>query len=237
MGFVLAILEQRFRYLVFQKRIALTGVQNFLEHYIHNHGSVFLKVARELGVTIPSRPENILSWVDLLSMRLLPTCSRRILKPKNRVFLSYHRSKPDTKSAFEISENFAKHGISHFLDKKNLKEGLPWRSRVAFEISQATHFILLLSENTVGSDTCCAHEVRQALACMPITAWPQIFVCLLDSEEKIRNVGGDPLFTYLLERANRVDINLFLSEADANGWLNSTAPESFFSSFMSMFRH
>ena len=210
-AFVLGAIEQRWRYLVFQLRLRLTGVENHAEHMGVRIVPVLARVAPD-KVPQTLRFDDEEAWRalwDMYSMRVLPSVSRPFLPWWPRVFISYAWRQGDEREAdelfaFRLADALKECGISHFLDRRELKRGLPWRSRIAIEISKASHFILVLSSRTAHGETC-AREARQALACLPLASWPRIIVCALDPEEEILEAGGDDVFGYLLERAVRLD--------------------------------
>ncbi len=235
-GLVLGIVEQHYRYAVFQRRLRLAGADNYAEHMACRILPVLARVAPS---RVPSRVsfESGDDWFgiwDLYAMRLMPSSSRTFLSRRPRVFISYRwadeKDQRDADLAADVAERLRTAGVSHFLDNRVLRRGLPFRSRIAVEIAEATHFLLLLSKRTVAGATC-GDEARQALACLPISMWPRILVCLLDEEKEIRAAAGDPVFAYLLERADRVTLGQLADPAARKACLKKTKPESFLHDF------
>jgi hypothetical protein len=166
-------------------------------------------------------------------MRLSSSASRTLRRQRPKVFISYVWQEPDRLAAERLADTLTKAcGISCFLDRRELKTGLPWRSRVAIEISEASHFVLLLSKRTTRGGTC-SHEARQALACMPLSAWPRIVVCALDPKGQVLEAGGDPVFEYLLRRAEAVPLSELMNPRWLQQWIRDTAPESYISDLCS----
>ncbi len=251
-GFALGIVEQRYRYAVFQRRIRLAGADNYAQHMAGRILPILAQVA-------PSRIPKKMSfdfdcdwgeiW-DIYAMRVMPSVSRTFFRPSPRVFISYRWADEDDQRDADIATRlsdlliyggnnpeitssqakpfYAK--IPHFLDKRKLKRGLAFRSRIAIEISEATHFILLLSKRTVSGETC-GDESRQALACLPISAWPRIIICPLDTDEEILAANGDPVFKYLLTRASRITQDELMNLDSLLPILKRTAPDSFLADF------
>ena len=195
------------------------------------------------GRTFPLRRSSFASatdWVtlwDIYATRAMPP-SRTFLRRSPRVFISYRwadqQDQHDADIAATLAETLKADGIPHFLDKRILKRGLAFRSRVAIKIAEATHFILLLSKRTVTGKTC-ADEARQVLACLPISMSPRIVLCLLDAEEDIRGAGGDLVFAYLLDRTDRIMLEELTDKAALRTFLNRTSPESFLTDFAESF--
>lgn len=257
LGLALGIIEQHTRYAVFQLRLRLTGADNYAEHMA---GRILPVLARVAPSRVPSRLsfDSASDWValwDIYAMRVMPSASRTLFRRSPRVFISYRWADEQDRRDADIAAALAgtlkteqktedgvslapainalrpRHaGVPHFLDKRVLKRGLAFRSRVAIEIAEATHFILLLSKRTVTGKTC-GDEARQALACLPISMWPRIVLCLLDTEEDIRGAGGDPVFAYLLDRADRIPLEELTNRAVLLRFLRRTSPESFLTDF------
>lgn len=236
LSLALGIVEQHYRYAVFQRRLRLTGTDNHAEHMACR---ILPHVARIAPSRVPPRvsftsTDDWFSIWDLYAMRVMPSSSRTLFRPKPRVFVSYRwrdeKDQRDADLAANTAEILGGAGITHFLDKRVLKRGLAFRGRVAIEIGEATHFLLLLSKRTVSGKTC-GDEARQSLACLPLSMWPSIVLCLLDPEDEIRSESGDPVFAYLLDRADRVTIEELQDESLLRAFLRRTSPESFLCDF------
>ena len=231
-GILLGITEQRWRYTVFQLRLRLAGAENYAEHMAGRIVPIIAEVAPS-RVLPRLRFDADADWPvlwpilwDLYSMQVAPFGSRTLLRPGFRVFVSYVWQHEDRRFALDLVRVMKAANIPHFFDRDQLKRGLPWRSRIAVEISRASHFVLVLSSRTPMGETC-AHEARQALACLPLSAWPRILVCLLEPDDQILAVGGDAVFRYLHERAERVRPEELLNSESLLDCLRRTAPEGY----------
>lgn len=146
-GFLLGLAQNRWSYVVFQLRLRLAGAENFAEHMAQNILPILAEVAPsrvvprlDFGAEVDWPTLWPTLW-DLYAMRVMPSNSRPLLRHIPRVFISYAWQDEDQEFAFRLAAVLSGCGVEHFLDRRELRRGLPWRSRIALEISKASHFI------------------------------------------------------------------------------------------------
>lgn len=89
------------------------------------------------------------------------------------IFISYARE--DRESARRLYRDLRRLGLSPWIDTENLLPGERWKERIRKEIREATHFIALLSSNTVDKRGVVQWEIREALETLKQVPENQIY--------------------------------------------------------------
>lgn len=115
-----------------------------------------------------------------------------------QVFLSYARE--DFEMAEKLYKDLTYHGINVWFDKKSLEPGKNWKIEIRKAIQNSSHFLLLLSSNSVLKRGFYQKEIRAALEVIDELPEGQVFVIpvRLDdcevSNEKLKEIQWLDLF-------------------------------------------
>ena len=99
----------------------------------------------------------------------------------SRIFISYTRE--DRSIAIKIYRDLKHLGLNPWIDTEDLLAGEKWKARLRTEIRTASHFIALLSSNSVDKRGVVQWEIREAIETLQEVPENQIYFLPVRLEE------------------------------------------------------
>jgi hypothetical protein len=217
LGFFWGLIAENSRIDVFLRRIRLQSLTSAYSapDIAVNHG-MFGSV---LGLGSAGEYER---W-DIQAQRK-QVCARSFFSPKPFIFISYGwKRRDDREFAFALKKFLDSQGIPAFLDKDPIAAESIWRAAIAENILRSTHFLFLISRQSIRGRTC-TDEVRFAIELLGFSNHTSISLCVLQELNDEDFLRVDPAFRYLWERAAKVDPMELLTSNGLTKWLYTNRP-------------